>query len=100
MKILTVFRLNSFDNLFICSFLLTYPIDHIEKDAVVCNRSYCNVKSCDNTEFSPPFNVRDECIARPIKQVAGDTSPGKCQFVPEEGRKGFLQLKTFRVHNN
>ena len=68
----------------------TYPIDHEEQDSIVCDGSHCNIKSCDNTKFAPPLNIIDECVARSIKQVAGNTTLGKCQLVPEGRRRNVI----------
>lgn len=61
----------------------SYPIDHEEKDAVVCNCSHSNVKSCDNSKFALRLDVIDERIARSVKQVAADAILREGQLVPE-----------------
>lgn len=76
----------------------THPIDHEEKDAIVCDGSHWNIKSRDNTKFAPPLNIIDERVARSIKQVACNTTLGKCQLVPEgRSRSVIWYLKYFET---
>lgn len=68
-------------------------MDHKEEDAIVRYSSHSNVKPCDHSKFTPPLNVVDECEARSIEQVAGDTTLRKGQLVPEDREKDFFSNK-------
>lgn len=63
--------------------LQTYPVHHEENGAVVCDRSYRNIKSYDLTKLGSPLNVTDESVACSIKQIAGNATLGEGQLVPD-----------------
>ena len=71
----------------------TYPIDHEEKDAIVCDCSHRDIKSGDDAELPSSLKVIDECVSRSIKQVACDATLRERQLIPEERSsvKGFRQ---------
>lgn len=62
-------------------------VDHEEQGSVVGHCPHCNVKSGDYSKFAPSLYVVDQCVARPIKQVAGDAALRKRQLVPVRRRK-------------
>lgn len=68
-------------------FVASHPVDHEEKGAVVGHCPHCNVKSGDYSKFASSLHVVDECVARPIEQVAGDAALGKRQLVPAKRMK-------------
>lgn len=65
----------------------SHPVDHEEQGPVVGHCPYSNIKSGNYSKFASSLHVVDECVARPIKQVAGDAALGKCQLVPVGRRK-------------
>lgn len=65
-------------------FFASHPVDHEEQGAVVGHRPHGDVESGDHAEFASPLHVVDECVARAVKQVAGDAALGKRQLVPED----------------
>lgn len=65
----------------------SHPVDHEEQGAVVGHRPHSDVEPGDHAKPASPLHVVDECVARSVKQVAGNAALGEGQLVPVVPKK-------------